>query len=103
LDDVSATQIDATTKDGSIRAHGVETAGGTLHTDDGTITLGLAPNVNLAIHARTNDGRLTLDGRRATRSDDDSSTADYHVGTGGGSLEVSSQDGSIHITTNGAQ
>lgn len=103
LNNVHATQIDATTKDGSIHANGVQTAGGTLHTDDGTITLGLAPDANLAIHARTSDGRVTLDGRRATRNDDDSSDAEYHVGAGGGSLEVSSQDGSIHITTNGAQ
>jgi hypothetical protein len=102
LDNVNATQLDATTKDGSIRAHGLQTEGGTLHSDDGSITLGLAGNANLSIRARTNDGRLTLDGRRATRNDDDSSSADYHVGTGGGSLEVSTQDGSIHITTNGA-
>ncbi len=103
LDNVVATQIDASTKDGSIRGRSVATSGGTLHTDDGTITLGLAPSVNVAIRARTADGHVTLDGRRAARNDDDSSNADYRVGSGGGSLEVSSQDGSIHITTNGAQ
>jgi Putative adhesin len=103
LDNVSAAQINATTKDGSIHARGVETAGGTLHSDDGSITLALAPNVNVGIRAHTTDGHVTLDGRRATRNDDDSSNADYNVGTGGGSLEVSTQDGSIHITTNGAQ
>jgi hypothetical protein len=102
LDNVSATQLDATTKDGSIRANDVQTAGGTLHTDDGSIRLQLHSNANVAIHARTGDGRVSLDGRRAGRADDDSSSADYQVGTGGGSLEVSTQDGSIKITTNGA-
>jgi hypothetical protein len=103
LDNVSATQLNATTKDGSIRADDVQTTGGTLHTDDGSIRLQLHNNANIAIHARTSDGHVSLDGRRAPRLDDDTSSADYQVGTGGGSLEVSTQDGSIKITTNGAQ
>lgn len=103
LDNVTASTLDATTHDGSIRAHGLQAGSGTLHTDDGGITLALGPGANVAVHARTNDGRVSLDGRRAARNDDDSSIADYQVGTGGGSLQVSTQDGSIHITTNGAQ
>lgn len=102
LDGVSATQLDATTKDGSIRVNDLQTGGGTLHSDDGSIRLNLHPSINLAIHARTNDGRVSLDGRRAAANDNDSSSADYQVGTGGGSLQVSTQDGSIKITTNGA-
>lgn len=103
LDNVSADTIDATTKDGSIHASGLQTGGGTLETSDGSISLGLAPNVNLQVQASTNDGRLTFDGRRAPRNDSDASSAQYQVGTGGGSLSVATQDGSIHILTNGAQ
>lgn len=103
FDNVSAAAIDARTKDGSIHANGLETGGGTLQTADGSISVGLAPNVNLAVHAQTSDGRVTFDGRRASRADDDSSSGDYQVGSGGGSLRVTTQDGSIHILTNGAQ
>lgn len=103
LRDVNATALDASTQDGSIRASGVQTSGGSLHSEDGSISLALAANSNLAIHARTADGRVTFDGRREGRGDDDSSSGDYQVGSGAGSLQISTQDGSIHIISNGAQ
>lgn len=103
LDNVSAAALDASTKDGSIHADNLQTGGGTLQSGDGSITVAFAPNANLAVHARTGDGRLTFDGRRAQRGDDDASSGDYTVGAGGGSLQVTTQDGSIHITSNGAR
>jgi hypothetical protein len=103
LDNVDAENINATTHDGSIHAKGLRVRGGTLSSDDGSITVALASDVNLAVRAHTSDGRLTFDGRRADRGEDDSSTGHYQIGSGGSPLEVSTQDGSIHITTNGAQ
>lgn len=103
LNNVSAAALDASTKDGSIHADNLQTGGGTLQSGDGSITVGFAPGVNLSVHARTGDGRLTFDGRRAQRGDDDASAGDYEVGSGGGSLQVTTQDGSIHITSNGAR
>lgn len=100
LNDVSAPSIDASTSDGSIRAQHLAVGGGTLHTDDGGITLDLR-SANVSIHARTQDGSLRFNGRRI-ESDDDANSGDFQAGTGGGSLQVSTQDGNIHITTNGA-
>jgi Putative adhesin len=101
LNDVNVPAIDATTADGSIRAIAMEVGGGTLQTNDGSITLELQ-NSNLTVRARTDDGSLRFNGRRAV-SDNDASSGDFPVGRGGGLLAVSTRDGSIHITTNGAQ
>lgn len=86
--------------DGSIHGHDLRVTGGAMRTDDGSIHLAFA-DANLAVRAQTGDGSIRFNGRRAAQ-DDDSGAADYHVGTGGGSLQVSTQDGSIHISTNGA-
>jgi len=101
LNDVIAPAIDASTKDGSIRAQGLQVGGGTLRTDDGSVTLDLLDS-NLTVHARTQDGSLRFNGRR-TESDAGATSGDFQIGSGSGSLAVSTQDGSIHITTNGAQ
>lgn len=98
LDDVSAPSIDAVTNDGSIRANRLAVEGGRLQSADGSIHLALSGG-NLTVHAHTGDGSIRVDGRRVAN---DSGVADYEVGTGGGSLQVSTQDGSIHISTNGA-
>jgi hypothetical protein len=98
--DVQSPQIDAVTKDGSIHASGLRVDGGRLATGDGSIRLAL-DTANLLVHAQTGDGSIRFNGARVAK-DTDSGTADYQIGTGGGSLQVSTQDGSIHIDTNGA-
>lgn len=99
FEDVQTPAIQATTADGSIRASNLRVGGGTLHTDDGSIHLSLnAPA--LTVRAKTADGDIRFNGARAAQ-DGDAVSAEYTVGTGGGALEVSTQDGSIHITTNG--
>lgn len=100
LDNVTAPSIDASTSDGRIYATNLSVDGGRLQTNDGSVYLGLQ-NSNLTVHARTNDGSIHLNGERIRRNDD-SDGAEYRFGTGGGLLEVSTQDGSIHISTNGA-
>lgn len=99
LDDVSADRIDAATADGSIHATALHTGGGRLHTDDGSIRLTFADASNLTVHARTADGSIRVNGVRQRAE----SPADYTLGDGTGSLDVSTSDGSIRINTNGAR
>lgn len=100
LDDVQAPAIEARTSDGSIRAEKLQVGGGHLRSADGSIRVALL-QPNLRIHAHSDDGSIRVDGRRVGDLGD-SSASDYRFGTGGGSLKLSTQDGSIHITTNGA-
>lgn len=101
LNDVAAPSIDASTQDGSIRATGLAVGGGTLHSADGSIRAAFA-NADVTVRAHTADGRIYFDGHRAG-SDQDAAPAEFQIGKGGGSLDLSTQDGSIHITSNGAQ
>jgi DUF4097 and DUF4098 domain-containing protein YvlB len=71
---------------------------GTAHTADGSITLAFADAGDVTVHARTADGSIRINGMRQ----DDSSPTDYKLGNGSGSLDVATQDGSIRVTTNGA-
>lgn len=100
LEDVQAPSITAATSDGSISATNLRVGGGTIQSQDGAIRLDLA-DANLTVHAHTDDGSIRFNGN-SVQSEDDSAAADYHVGMGGGSLQVSTSDGSIHINTNGA-
>lgn len=95
-----AGQVRIHSVDGSIKGRGLRVTGGEIQTDDGAIRLAFA-DANVSVHAKTSDGSIHFDGRRAA-GDDESAGADLQIGTGGGSLLVSSQDGSIHISTNGA-
>lgn len=126
LDDVAVASLEANTHDGSIEAHGLAIDGASpkavVHSDDGSIRLDgafaaggsydvssndggirvrLAPGADLTVDASTNDGRVSVDGAPF-----DSSTDAAHrtvkLGSGAGNLRVSSDDGSIHILTNGA-
>jgi hypothetical protein len=72
--------------DGSIRGKDLRVTGGTIANDDGSIHLAFA-DTNLDVHTKDGDGDVQT----------------YRVGSGGGSLQVSTQDGSIHIHTNGAE
>lgn len=104
LTDISGT-VDAHSDDGSIRTHGLALTGAnTLTTNDGRIELGLAPGADLTVNASTSDGRIIVDGKRVNENDDsDSVQYTLRLGNGTGTLRAASQDGSIHITTNGAQ
>ena len=100
FEDVQAPSIDASTNDGSISASDLRVGGGTIRSLDGGIRLALA-DANVTVHARTQDGSVRFNGN-SVHSEDDSAGGDYRVGTGSGSLQVSTSDGSIHIYTNGA-
>ena len=106
LEDVTASSLDAQTRDGSIEAHGLAIAGGAqhavLHTGDGSIRVALATGADLTVDASTSDGHIDVDGNAASNGDSDSAQRTFRVGNGSGSLQLSSGDGSIHLITNGA-
>ncbi len=104
LRDIQVDSLDGSTNDGDITASGLKVAGGSLKTSDGSVEVALG-GTNLLVHAHTDDGSVSFDGRKVSTSDDDddSSSGDYKMGSGGGTLEVASNDGNIHISTNGVQ
>ncbi len=106
LRDVAVAALTARTNDGHIDASGIALTGtngtATLHSDDGSIKLSLAPGNNLTVAASSNDGSVAIDGKRVDSGDSDSAQHTVRVGDGSGSLTVSTNDGSIHIITNGA-
>lgn len=98
LDNVDADKLAVSTQDGSIHASSLRVRQGSAHTDDGSVTLAFADAGDLTLQARTGDGSIRINGARQG----DSPLRDYKLGNGGGSLDVSTQDGSIRVTTNGA-
>jgi DUF4097 and DUF4098 domain-containing protein YvlB len=105
LDNVTTSSLDAQTKDGRIEASGLAIAGGAqravLHTADGSIRVSLAAGSDLTVAASTGDGHIEVDGH-TNSGDGDPSQRTIRVGSGAGSMQLTSGDGSIHILTNGA-
>lgn len=104
MSNVNVKSLVAHTADGHIEAHQLALAGGEISTNDGSIELGLAPGADLTVAASTGDGRIVVDGSRYRSNDEgDSVQHSIQVGSGAGKLRLSTADGSIHISTNGAQ
>ncbi len=119
LSNIDTNSLDATTRDGRILASQIQMTGAapraTLHTDDGSMHIsGTFPAGSYAF--TTADGRIELSLLRGSDASVDASTGDGHVvvdgseqsgqpirvGAGSASMRVRSEDGSVHITTNGA-
>jgi hypothetical protein len=96
----SAPYVRLHSRDGHITASGLFPAGGKydIGTNDGRITVAVAPGSDVAIDASTNDGSLRVDGVR--QNGNDSAQQSIRVGSGGSSMRVHSDDGSVTITTN---
>lgn len=99
---VDAGALDARTDDGPVRASDLHVGSGSIETSDGSVRIGLR-NPDLTVSAKTDDGRIRVDGVTQPHTDSDASTGQIRLGNGTGSLSVASHDGSISITTNGAQ
>lgn len=125
-DDVVANSFDASSNDGHIDANALRVSGNgaraKIHTNDGHIAVAadfgprgsydissedghvnvtLAPTADLAIAASTLDGRIVRDGKTVADTDGPSTTS-FTLGAGSGHLHVSTNDGTIEFTTNGA-
>lgn len=91
--------------DGSIALDGSFASAGSyrISSDDGSVRLALTSPSNVAIDASTDDGSIAFNGVSQANSDESDSTHQtLRIGDASGNLRVSSGDGSIHITTNGA-
>lgn len=100
LDNVAVASLLGTTRDGHIEAGNLSVASdATLQTADGSMRVRFAPGADVTVDASTRDGKITVDGS----SDNDSSAQrTIRLGAGTGRMKLATDDGSIHITTNGA-
>ncbi|MGZ3547730.1 MAG: DUF4097 family beta strand repeat-containing protein [Vulcanimicrobiaceae bacterium] len=107
LDDVIVEQLTAITNDGRIRAHRLQLSGANaqaqVRSNDGSVNLHFTDAGNVKVQAHTSDGRIVVDGRSTNSEDSGATQATYTLGSGAGTLDVSTQDGTIAMTTNGAQ
>ena len=102
LTDVTVRSLLGTTRDGRIIAKGLSVGeDGTLETGDGSVRVAFAQNSNLTIDASTRDGAISVDG--TSTDSDDSAQRTIRLGAGTGRVKLATDDGSIHILTNGAQ
>lgn len=100
LTDVTVGSLTGTTRDGRIVAKGLSVAGdGTLQTADGSVRVAVASQSDLTIGASTRDGKIYVDG--ASTDSDDSAQRTIRLGAGTGRMKLATDDGSIHIYTNG--
>jgi hypothetical protein len=106
LDGIAAANLVATTDDGRIRANGLQLTGdapnGRIHSGDGSVSVHFADAGNLNVRSQTSDGHIVVNGR-STHSDNDAVEETSTLGNPAGSLDVSTQDGTITMTTNGVQ
>jgi DUF4097 and DUF4098 domain-containing protein YvlB len=101
LDNVTVASLLGTTRDGRIEAGNLSVANdATLQTADGSLRVGFAPGANLTVDASTRDGKITVDG--FSGDNDSSAQRTIRLGAGTGRMKLATDDGSIHITTNGA-
>lgn len=121
---ITADSLVATTEDGRVEADGLTIGGSsphaTLHTDDGSVhisgqfpangsydfstsdgrvEIATATGSDVTINASTDSGHIYVDG--SSFGDGDSATHTVRLGSGSSTMRLASQDGSIHITTNG--
>jgi hypothetical protein len=89
--------------DGSVHVAGRFAANGTyeVSSGDGRVELALPGGSDLTINASSADGGIYVNGSSSS-SDGDSHQQTIKLGSGSGAMRVSSGDGSIHLTTNGA-
>lgn len=101
FDNVTVESLQASTRDGRIEADGLNVTGkASIETNDGSVHVRVVPSANLTIDASTRDGGISVDGNAI--DNDDSAQRTVRLGTGTGQMELATDDGSIHIFTNGA-
>jgi DUF4097 and DUF4098 domain-containing protein YvlB len=93
--------LDLKTGDGNIEArvmNGSKVANGwRLHSGDGRINVSLPSNLNADLDAHTGDGHITLDVPISVSGSLSRSSIHGKLNGGGGSISISSGDGSIHV------
>ena len=105
LQQVAATHVDVTSTDDHIEGSGLQVQDGTIVGDD-HVTLGFASGTNAIVNALTSDGKVNVSGfpdgsSLSSTSNDDSASQTVRVGSGGGHIEVHSNDGNITLSQEG--
>ncbi len=104
MHEVAAERLDASARNDRVEGTALRVHDGSIESGD-RVTLGFTSGTNTVVNADTDDGKITATGFDAGASvagtrkndDDDSSTQTVRVGTGNGSLDVHTSDGSIHL------
>jgi len=93
--------LDLRTGDGNIEArvmNGSKVANGwRLHSGDGRINVSLPSDLNAELDAHTGDGHITLDVPISVSGSLSKSSIHGKLNGGGGTISISSGDGSIHV------
>jgi hypothetical protein len=97
-------QLDATSDEDRVEGSGLQVRNGTIDGND-SVSLGFANGTNTVVDAATKDGRIDLSGFATDSTtdaghksdDDDSSAKTVRIGSGGGSIDVHSDDGNITL------
>ncbi len=91
------------TNDGHIAIAAEFAPGGSydISSEDGHVSVTLPSNTDLSVAASALDGRIVRDGKTVADGDS-SSNISFTLGAGSGRLHVSTDDGTIEFTTNGA-
>lgn len=88
--------------DGRILLEGVAASKIDASTDDGRIVATLPAGTDAVVTAHTDDGHIVRDGARISDGDGDGADQSFTLGSGKGSIALSTDDGNITIFTNGA-
>jgi hypothetical protein len=104
LRQIVAAQLDASSDDDRVEGSGLQVRNGTIDGND-SVSLGFASGTNTIVDAATKDGKIDLSGFATDSStdaghksdDDDASAKTVRIGSGGGSLDVHSDDGDITL------
>ena len=102
-DGVTSPSLDLSSNDGRIEIRNfTAVAGGKYNvaTRDGRIDVGFTRGSDVTVDASTNDGTVRVDGVR--QHSDDNVQQSIRIGSGGSAMRIHSDDGSITISTNGA-
>ena len=96
-------QLKLASDDGHVNFSGLFPAGGNydISTNDGDIEARVAQGSDVTVNASTSDGDIRVDDS-GRDSGDDGSSQTIRIGSGAAAMRVHSDDGSVAITTNGA-
>lgn len=97
--DVAGGRMSLHSDDGRIFLANVSDRSIAASADDGSITLQLSGTGNATVVAATDDGSARLNG---TRLAEDGPASPIRLGAGLGRIRLTTEDGSIHVMTNGS-
>jgi len=99
---ITGDSFGARSSDGRIILDGVIAPKIDVNTLDGRIIATFPANTDATITARTDDGNIRRDGTQLNHGDGDVAVQTITLGSGAGRVALATNDGTIYISTNGA-